>query len=957
MHRRLFSILSVLLACCFCAAGQDAYQDVRQDTRKAGNIYYVSDFADRDLTPAPKGYKPFYISTYQRHGARYILEESFYDKIRNTLDEAESERNLTPEGKKLRERFLAVYPSLKGRGGELTPMGARQMRTLAERLYSNYPKVFRRKGAHIEAFGSSLNRTMLSMNAFCEALKEKRPDLDIRQESSYADLPFLNPHSGNSPYTTSFDKRNRSEAGDWHRPYVEYCNRKLDVNAFISRYFLNPSKVSGKLDFMQKLFDFAGDGQCLDEDPGFYDLFTQDEILALWECDNLKYYIWKGKSDESYGLPWKATWSMLDDIITKADQDMADGTAARLRFGHDGCIMSMFCLMGIDGWAYKAPDFDSVKETWKSYEVPMAANVQMIFYKNKKDDVIFKMLFNEKDMKLPLESVSGPYYRWSDFKEHYIPVVAAARKDREASPEPVVLTGSVTCEGQPLEGVHVSDGVRIVKTGKDGRYRMYSDKRQGFVFITTPSGYVATSRDGLRPDFYANLTEPLGVPEEHDFTLKKENQDTYSILYFTDAHLTNADFKPDLREFRETAMPNIRKQAERLSALGPVYTLNLGDLAHELYWYTYDFNLKDAVNTLLENHYPTLMYSVSGNHDNDGAIHTDNTDRDAEHLYREVLGPEYYSMNIGGEHWIMMDDILYVNVPGKGKKSKGIVGDRSYGKGFTKDQMAWLKADLKDLPDNARIRLCLHAPIVTGDEKGTMFDRTSQVDSIAALFARFGTVDVACGHVHRMQFIDSEKWPVFKEMEVPAISGDMWTTTPVTVLGIDGEEAGVVSATFSRDGSCDYVYSTHRFGEKWMRIYDMNSVMSYYAKDKDIRAQMKTYPDRTDYADKRFRNFIYVNCWYLRPGWTVEILENGKPLEVNMVSDEDPLFNVNKYLPSFINKPVFNDKYERIINRHMFSAKARTARGRVLVRVKDAEGNVIREETLTRPKAFSPDME
>ena len=76
-----------------------------------------------------------------------------------------------------------------------------------------------------------------------------------------------------------------------------------------------------------------------------------------------------------------------------------------------------------------------------------------------------------------------------------------------------------------------------------------------------------------------------------------------------------------------------------------------------------------------------------------------------------------------------------------------------------------------------------------------------------------------------------------------------------------------------------------------------------------------------------------------------------------MVSDEDPLFNVNKYLPSFINKPVFNDKYERIINRHMFAAKARTARGKVLIRVKDAEGNVIREETLTRPKAFSPDME
>ena len=957
MDRRIYSILAVLLACCFSAAGQDAYQEVRQDIRKAGNIYYVNDFQDRDLTAPPKGYKPVYISTYNRHGARYIVEESYYTFIKNTLDEAAAGNNLTAEGKKLRDRFLAVYPSVKGRGGELTPLGARQMRTLAERMYSNYPKVFRRKGARIEAFGSTLNRTMFSMAAFCEVLKEKRPDLDIRQESSYADLPFLNPQSGNSPYTTAFDRHNRSDNGDWHRPYVEYCNRKIDVDAFISRYFLNPAKVSGRLDFMQKLFDFASDGQCMEKDPGFNDLFTEDELLKLWECDNLKYYIWKGRSDESYGRPWKAAWSMLDDLFNTVDKDIAEGTAARLRFGHDGCIMSLFCLMGIDGWAVKAPDFDSVKDTWKSYEVPMASNIQMVFYKNRKDDLIFKMLYNEKDMELPLESVGGPYYRWSDFKEHYIPVMTAARKEMEASPEPIVLTGRVTCDGEPVAGVHVSDGIKVVKTGKDGRYSMFSNKRQGFVFISTPSGYVATSRDGLRPDFYARLTEPLGVPEEHDFTLRKENQDRYSIIYFTDAHLTNADFKPDLREFRETAMPNIRRQYEKLSAYGPVYTVNLGDLAHELYWYSFGYNLRDAVGTLIENRYPTLMYSVSGNHDNDGAISTSNTDRDAEHLYREVLGPEYYSVNIGNEHWIMMDDIIYRNVRGKGKKGKGIVGDRSYDKGFTKDEMTWLKADLKDLPDDTRIRLCIHAPLVTDDASGTIFASTAQVDSLAALFARFGTVDVACGHVHRMQFIDSEKWPIFKEMEIPAISGDMWTTSPVTVLGLNGEEAGVLTATIGRDGSCSYEYNTHRFGEKWMRIYDMNTVMSYYAKDKDIRAQMKTYPDRVDYSDKRFRNCVYVNYWYYKPGETVEILENGKLLETVKVDDEDPLFNLNKYLPSFVNKPVFNEKYQKIGNKHMFAAKARTSRGKITVRVKDASGNVVREETLVRPKAFSADME
>ena len=137
----------------------------------------------------------------------------------------------------------------------------------------------------------------------------------------------------------------------------------------------------------------------------------------------------------------------------------------------------------------------------------------------------------------------------------------------------------------------------------------------------------------------------------------------------------------------------------------------------------------------------------------------------------------------------------------------------------------------------------------------------------------------------------------------------------------------------------------------------MNSVMSYYAADKDIRAQIKANPGKIDYADKAFRNCVYVNYWYYKPGETVEILENGKLLEVSKVEDEDPLFNVNRYLPSFIKKPVFNDKYEKALNRHMFAAKARTSRGKITVRIKDASGNVIREETLARPKAFAPDME
>ena len=40
----------------------------------------------------------------------------------------------------------------------------------------------------------------------------------------------------------------------------------------------------------------------------------------------------------------------------------------------------------------------------------------------------------------------------------------------------------------------------------------------------------------------------------------------------------------------------------------------------------------------------------------------------------------------------------------------------------------------------------------------------------------------------------------------------------------------------------------------------------------------------------------------------------------------------------------------------MFKAQAKTRKGKILVRVRDASGAVIREETLSRPGTFSREM-
>lgn len=68
---------------------------------------------------------------------------------------------------------------------------------------------------------------------------------------------------------------------------------------------------------------------------------------------------------------------------------------------------------------------------------------------------------------------------------------------------------------------------------------------------------------------------------------------------------------------------------------GPVYLMNLGDLTHELYWYEFDFNEEDAYNLLAELELPLKMYSVTGNHDHDGAIVGEDVDFRSAWLYRK----------------------------------------------------------------------------------------------------------------------------------------------------------------------------------------------------------------------------------------------------------------------------------------------------------------------------------
>ena len=108
--------------------------------------------------------------------------------------------------------------------------------------------------------------------------------------------------------------------------------------------------------------------------------------------------------------------------------------------------------------------------------------------------------------------------------------------------------GKVSCDGEPLAGVVVSDGIVVVKTDNNGIYQMNSAKKHGYVFVSVPSGYMVPA-DVVFPQTWATLSLAANTAERVDFELiRAKDQTNFKLLVFGDLHLANRN--NDISQFK-----------------------------------------------------------------------------------------------------------------------------------------------------------------------------------------------------------------------------------------------------------------------------------------------------------------------------------------------------------------------------------------------------------------------
>jgi hypothetical protein len=151
------------------------------------------------------------------------------------------------------------------------------------------------------------------------------------------------------------------------------------------------------------------------------DIFTAEERYSWWRLMNLFYYVEKGNSGVGGGFISDVSDILLKHIVESADMAIvSERPMVDLRFGHDGNIIGLLNSMGITGWAKRETNIELMEEVACSYTIPMAANLQLIFYRNKQGDVLVKFMLNESELHLPFDSPIAPYYQWSSVREYFI---------------------------------------------------------------------------------------------------------------------------------------------------------------------------------------------------------------------------------------------------------------------------------------------------------------------------------------------------------------------------------------------------------------------------------------------------------------------------------------------------------------------------------------------------------
>lgn len=242
-----------------------------------------------------------------------------------------------------------------------------------------------------------------------------------------------------------------------------------------------------------------------------------------------------------------------------------------------------------------------------------------------------------------------------------------------------------------MPGVTVSDQVSVVVTDKDGRYKL-PDKGFGIVMISVPNGFNSST-------FWKSMAQSSTA----DFALKKMNSPSeFTFIHASDTHIS------------EKSLDRMKKFRAAVEKANPALVVITGDLVRDALRVgeteaTRLYELFKSEANLIK----VPVWNAPGNHEIFGIErHLSLVSPDhplyGRKMYRHYLGPDYYSFNYGGVHFIALNSLEY--------------DDLWYYGRIDSVQLQWLKQDVAQVAKTTPIVTFQHVPLFSGGISLTPFE-------------------------------------------------------------------------------------------------------------------------------------------------------------------------------------------------------------------------------------------
>lgn len=306
--------------------------------------------------------------------------------------------------------------------------------------------------------------------------------------------------------------------------------------------------------------------------------------------------------------------------------------------------------------------------------------------------------------------------------------------------------------GEPgVEGVLVSNGVDVVRTGADGTYRLPARDDMS-VFVVQPAGWRVPTNEDWVPQFayqhkpagspkrlrFGGLPATGALPQAINFPLIRDGErDRFTCAVLGD---TQTYSNQEIGYLRDSTVDDILDRGpgavDCIVAVGDVMGDDLGLIPR----------MAEVLGTV-----GVPQWWVHGNHDYDfDADH----DRDSADSWRRLWGPAWYAFEQGRTLFVVLDNVVYpcgaddARRPGR---DFCVMDERKRYNGRIPDEQLNFVRNLLALADPAKtVVLVTHIPLVSFVDNGSSIHQTDNAAELYAIVQGRTALSLS-GHTHTIE--------------------------------------------------------------------------------------------------------------------------------------------------------------------------------------------------------------